>query len=300
VNPDWSLLDSAMPLAPLVGPFVRSPFLSLLERHSANPKAIRHIVGTRSGAVAFERLDEGLTLSGPENLVDYRSPVGNVSSSLVEMFEQTHSGTAIRLDSLPIEAVGVFVRALGSVGIDAEPKEHESAAVLHLPATFDDYMAAIGKKERHEIRRKGRRLSEESGELAVVSSDLPGPALVDFFRLHQQAAGNKGTFMTSQMVAFFSELLKMPGWQLDALRGGQGQMLAAVFGYTDSDGFYLYNSAYETRLHRLAPGLVLLNRLIERSIDAGHHVFDFLKGDETYKYRMGAEPRPLFEMEVVL
>ena len=40
----------------------------------------------------------------------------------------------------------------------------------------------------------------------------------------------------------------------------------------------------------------MLSHLIERSIDDGKKVFDFLKGDETYKFRLGAQPRPLFEV----
>ncbi|HDH02853.1 MAG TPA: GNAT family N-acetyltransferase, partial [Actinobacteria bacterium] len=222
MNPDWSLLDSSAPVAPLVGPFVRSPFLSLLERHHGPPESVPHIVGRQAGAVAFERSDAGLALLGPRDLVDYRSPVGDVGPVLVEMFEATDSGTAISLDSLPLEAVEVFGRAFASIGFDAEPKENESAAVLQLPSTFDDYMAAIGKKERHEIRRKGRRLSEELGDLSVESFDSPGPPLDHFFRFHRQATGDKGTFMTPQMMAFFTALLGLPGWQLATLRGGEG------------------------------------------------------------------------------
>ncbi len=294
------MLDVAQPVAPLVGPFVRSPFLSVLWRHHGPRQAIRHLVGSEAGAVPFQLADGGLSLLGPQNLTDYRSPVGAVEEVLVETFGELASGTTVSLDSLPLEAAEVFATALESVGIDVTPKEHESAAVLSLPGTFDDYMTAIGKKERHETRRKRRRLTEELGEPRVVTYDQPGPALVRFFELHRLASGDKGTFMTSSMMAFFTDLLAMPGWQLDSLQGDDHQTVAAVVSHVDDDGYYLYNGAYDPSLYRLAPGVILLNSLIERSIGAGHRVFDFLKGDETYKYRMGAEARPLYSIEATI
>ncbi len=37
--------------------------------------------------------------------------------------------------------------------------------------------------------------------------------------------------------------------------------------------------------------------MIEHTIEQGFGVFDFLKGDEDYKVRLGASPRPLFVIE---
>ncbi len=43
----------------------------------------------------------------------------------------------------------------------------------------------------------------------------------------------------------------------------------------------------------------MLGAMIERAVQEGRRIFDFLKGDENYKFRLGAEPRPLYEIEVV-
>ena len=40
----------------------------------------------------------------------------------------------------------------------------------------------------------------------------------------------------------------------------------------------------------------MLSHLIERAIEDGKQVFDFLKGDETYKFRLGATARPLYRV----
>jgi CelD/BcsL family acetyltransferase involved in cellulose biosynthesis len=38
--------------------------------------------------------------------------------------------------------------------------------------------------------------------------------------------------------------------------------------------------------------------MIEAAITGGRSRFDFLKGDEPYKFRLGGVARPLFEVEV--
>jgi CelD/BcsL family acetyltransferase involved in cellulose biosynthesis len=41
---------------------------------------------------------------------------------------------------------------------------------------------------------------------------------------------------------------------------------------------------------------VLVSLLLERAIADRKTVFDFLKGDEEYKFRLGATARPLFRV----
>jgi CelD/BcsL family acetyltransferase involved in cellulose biosynthesis len=49
----------------------------------------------------------------------------------------------------------------------------------------------------------------------------------------------------------------------------------------------------------LAPGIVLVNQLIELAAEDGCHVFDLLRGDEAYKYRFGAIDRPVERLTIV-
>jgi CelD/BcsL family acetyltransferase involved in cellulose biosynthesis len=98
------------------------------------------------------------------------------------------------------------------------------------------------------------------------------------------------------MVAWFTDLAGQDGWRIDLLSGEEGIPLAATFGWADHHAYYLYNSAYDRRAGG-SPGMVLLSMLIERTIEAGVGVFDFLKGDEPYKQRLGATGRPLYAFE---
>ena len=282
-----------------VGPFATPDFLASVWRHTAAPGQVPVILSDERGAVALLEEGDHLGLLGHEDLVDYRSPLGDAVDLLVEHFRTLGPGRSFRFDSLPSAAADVITEALDGVGFGYRKAPHTEAAVVDLPDTFDQYLAAIGKKQRHEARRKRRRFVGEMGGLRLVTFEEPGPVLDEFFRLHRRAAGRKGRFMTDPMEDLFTELLSGEGWRLDALYGENNLPAAVVVGYSDADGYYLYNSAYEPDLRHVSPGVVLLTELIAATIAAGGAVFDFLKGSEPYKFRMGARARPLLVVEGV-
>ena len=62
---------------------------------------------------------------------------------------------------------------------------------------------------------------------------------------------------------------------------------------------YLYNSGYDPGVHAaLSPGWVLLAHLIERVIESGHRHFDFMRGDEGYKYRFGGKDERVLRLTI--
>ena len=57
-------------------------------------------------------------------------------------------------------------------------------------------------------------------------------------------------------------------------------------------GLY-YNAGVDPDARDLSPGVVLIARYIERALAAGKRRFDFLRGDEPYKYEWGAVDEPI-------
>jgi CelD/BcsL family acetyltransferase involved in cellulose biosynthesis len=87
---------------------------------------------------------------------------------------------------------------------------------------------------------------------------------------------------------------------VDILRvPGAERATAALFSYVDEEGVYLYNSSYDAALSDASPGVAIVGSMIEQACVEGLPRFDFLKGDEVYKFRLGAEARPLFEVVAV-
>lgn len=105
--------------------------------------------------------------------------------------------------------------------------------------------------------------------------------------------------MTETMQAFFLDLLVTADASIHSLVC-DGVIRASAFGFETDAGYFYYNSAYDADAALASPGIVLLSSLVEQQIERGAEVFDFLKGDEPYKYRHGAVARPLYLFEGTL
>ena len=183
-------------------------------------------------------------------------------------------------------------------GLDFELEQEETAALLPLPSDWNEYLAGLGSKERHELKRKRKRLTRDFPDARVrtATDESLERDLKTFIEMHRGADGMKGHFMRPEIATFFERIAHsfMPlGWlQLDLLEIGE-RALASTFSFTFKDNFYLYNSAYEPDLSRLSPGFVLTSELVRSSIETGLRIFDFMRGPERYKYQLGAQAVPL-------
>ena len=173
--------------------------------------------------------------------------------------------------------------------------------VVRLPdgVDFDGYLALLGKKDRHEIRRKLRR-AEAHGEVRLVESADPIADLDAFIELHQKRWRELGLFPPTPGGAasrvFFRrlfELLGPPGIvHLAFLMVGDRRIAAGVHLETD-DAYLYYNAGIDPDARELSPGVVMIAKYIERAIASGKHRIDFLRGDESYKYQWGAVDEPI-------
>ena len=75
-----------------------------------------------------------------------------------------------------------------------------------------------------------------------------------------------------------------------------GVRIASSLSFVCCGTKYLYNSGYDPAYGRLAAGLLNHAYNIRRSIEAGLSVFDFMRGDETYKYHLGGEDRLVYRL----
>ncbi len=188
-------------------------------------------------------------------------------------------------------------------GYQVEQVQDEVSPGIELPASWDEYMDALGGKDRHELRRKLRRLGA-AGEVAVKdeagSADLDGQLAV-FLRLMRSSRDDKDRFMTPVRQRFFYELsrvtaaeglLRLFFLELD------GVQVASALCFDFEGAYYLYNAGYETRYASLSVGLLLKTLMLQQAIEEGRSRFLFLRGNEQYKYDMGAVDLQLFKLVI--
>ena len=167
--------------------------------------------------------------------------------------------------------------------------------IIELPPSWDDYLMMLDKKQRHEVRRKLRKADREAETRFLIvgqEHDLQAE-MEDFVELHQKSAPEKDEFMDPQMQRFFfevAEVLQAEGWLQLAFVIMDGQKAASLLNFDYGGKILVYNSGYDPiEFHRLSPGIIVTARCIERAISLGRDKFDFLRGDEVYKYRFGAQ-----------
>jgi len=176
---------------------------------------------------------------------------------------------------------------------------------LNLPPTWEDYLGMLNRKQRHEVRRKLRRLQEAGLAVyrTIESADDAAAAVPLFFELFRQSTSEKKAFMTTKMEAFFASLIEATA-RANLLRMGILDLDAtpvAVVVCFDYDGtVYLYNNGYDPDYRSLSVGLISKILSIKDSIERGRRTYDFLKGGEAYKYRLGGKEVPLYKCQIFL
>jgi CelD/BcsL family acetyltransferase involved in cellulose biosynthesis len=267
--------------------------------------------GSQVGAVAFERIGQTLRFLGGTEITDYMGPVGAperqdaMAKELWTALLTRDDWTDADLRGLPEDRpwFGLLRDAASAQGLDVTEDEDGVAPFLELPGSWEDYLAGLSSKYRHEIKRKARKLAEEAGEFRIVTADDETmiPLLDRFVDLHRLSEGPKGVFMVPGMEIFFrrlGEAFCADGvFRLTFIEVG-GQLAAGTIGFVWGGTSYLYNSAFDRSWGNLAPGMVLVGEDIRLAIEEGCGGFDLLKGDYAYKYRFGSHPRAVKRLVV--
>lgn len=194
-----------------------------------------------------------------------------------------------------------LAEAARAAGMPVEEEVQEMCPRIALPSSFDEYLAALPGKLRHEIRRKARRLERTIGSFTIRISDRDTLErdLDTFFALHRSSQGPKGKFLHEGMASFFTRfaqtLMALGDMRLILLEA-DGRALAGAYCFIDRATWAMYNSAFDHALRELAPGMVLVGESIRLAVEAGCDTFDFLRGSEEYKYRFGAVDLPLIQL----
>ncbi len=191
----------------------------------------------------------------------------------------------------------LFPKILEQHTFQVEVKQQEVCPVIRLTDDWDGYLESLPKKQRHEVRRKIRRAEGAPEEVDWYIVDHTHDLNVEverFLVLMAASDPQKAEFLNDpQNVAFFQSIVPIlfeRGWlQLNFLRVG-GEAAAAYLNFEYDNRVLVYNSGLLPKDYgHLSPGIVLLAHNIRHAIETGHTEFDFLRGNETYKYRMGGE-----------
>lgn len=176
-----------------------------------------------------------------------------------------------------------------------------NAARIGLPATWEEYLDSLDAHERKELRRKIRKAQTQADArlLVVDETNFEAMRLVQALDLIESADEGKRQWLREHV----RPLLLRIGPQLVAEKRMRLLMLmlwekpaACLIDFPSSRGPLLYNSGFDPAYRAWSPGMVTFALGIQQAIEQGHDIVDLLRGDEGYKYRLGAMDEPLYRL----
>jgi CelD/BcsL family acetyltransferase involved in cellulose biosynthesis len=207
---------------------------------------------------------------------------------------------AVRPDST---VVGSLLPIARELGYKAESRQEDVSIELDLPDTYEKYLALLDGKQRHELNRKFRNAAAE-GKLSyrtVSSRPELDNTLEGFFKMFTESRHDKALFLTTNMASYFRSLVDAMA-DIGLARFGVLDLdnvpVAMILYFDYRDNMYLYNSGYDPRYESLSAGLLCKVMGIQEGIASRKKVFNFLKGNEIYKYRLGGKEVPLYRCTV--
>ena len=163
---------------------------------------------------------------------------------------------------------------------------------LPIDKTWDAYEKDLRKMLVADTRRQLRRLQElgtlgfhecgGSGEVTRLVDEM-----VQLKRARYRATGARDIFNNGHVAAFYRDValkLRQRGWLDLSYLELDGTPLAIHFGFVYAGRFLYYMPSFRQEYASFSPGRLLAYHLLQRAFETGLKEFDFLTGDDPYKY----------------
>ena len=265
---------------------------------------------TTIGIAPLVKQGEAITFLGGTDLWDMHDFIvrkgheGPFYQALMEYLE-TEDWKEIRLESLLEESPTISqLTALASEkGYRIDQGSEGPLMGVSLPHTWEEYLMDLRKKDRHELRRKLRRLEGEADFHIQQLDDFESisEAMDDFLQLMAQSREEKAEFLSDERGEFFRVMaleLARQGYLRLFFMEIEGVRTAATVCFDYNNIRSLYNSGHNTAYASLGTGFLLKALCLKEAICEGKVYYDLLRGSEPYKHHLGAKERELYCLSI--
>jgi CelD/BcsL family acetyltransferase involved in cellulose biosynthesis len=290
--------------------FLTPEWLAVARAHDPSEAITLAVGDPLHGVAALAREADGTLRFAGGELTDEQDVVAlpgqeHAVASVVARWIAADAPPRVRLEFVPEDAptLGTMASVLRERGYRVERARLIPSPRLRLPSDFETYVQGLGKKERHELRRKIRRLERSTKATFRFATESERPAALDrFFALHRLSRGQKADFMTPPVERFFRDiadaLAPLGRLRLGVLRA-HDEDAAVLFAFAYRGTLALYNAAYDPALASLSIGIVGHAWAVRAAIGERFDTYDLLRGEEPYKYDLGATDRWLGRLDAV-
>ena len=167
---------------------------------------------------------------------------------------------------------------------------------LTLPESWDAYLKSLDKKRRYKIGSYRRKLEASFPDQVIyqciTKQDLNDQQINDLFALHQQAQqaqGRAGAFGAEDNREFHSLLIKQflaNDWLRLYFLSVDNKAIATVYSFNYNGVVSFYTTGFDSEWRDYSPGQQIIYYVLEQVMNEKAREFDFLRGDEDYKFMM--------------
>lgn len=253
---------------------------------------VPHTIGLFSSYSPSDYLD---IIVDPEYAEPAAASIGRYFDRLMEICDQ------IELNELPESGcfMTYFRPEMVRGGRSFRQEELETCPRIELPDSMDDYLSALDRKARYELRYSKRAVTEKELYRVEKVEEEDHSALeesfVQFVELHQERwnrQGYPGIFADPDFKSFLKEVAREfldEGYLMFTQAiDNDGNCIAVDFAFDFGGAVYDYQKAFdmESDLSKYSPGKTLLYFLIDDAIASGREAVDLMRGGEKYKTKI--------------
>jgi CelD/BcsL family acetyltransferase involved in cellulose biosynthesis len=244
------------------------------------PMAIRRYHGVRVLEFAAQRFSDYCDGIGPPDLLQ----------ALWSKIIQQGGFDVVRLRNVAPDAATRPAFASAPLSFLSEAEDEISLRLRSVWPNGDAWLRTLNKKKRSNNAR-GRRILAELGDVTIERFDRTIPVevvsqLADLKRkwlLETKARSALLDHGPGLLAAFAGSLAKVDRLYAFVVRCN-GEIVAGAINAIHGKCVWAYFSAYDSRFHRVSPGILLMTEYTQRALDDGFQEVDYLRGNEIYKF----------------
>jgi len=172
----------------------------------------------------------------------------------------------------------------------------------HLGVSFDEYLQRLSASTRYSLGRKRRKLERECGKVTVDHFYLKNnPEKLDtLFDLHKQRwsvlKDKRSTFSSEYRRSFNRKLLQRfdEGGGYFSCMSIEGKPVSIMYVFVYKENAFFYQNGWDPAYAAYGIGMLNIQYAIRHAIELGCKSFDFLRGEEAYKYHLCEDSRQAY------
>lgn len=201
--------------------------------------------------------------------------------------------------------LGDLAQYASTTGVSHEVRVFKTCPFVPTVGDWESYVAQLSAKMRKNVRRSTRQLVDGgAGFILVADRAQVRPGIAELFDLHARrfVTKNEKTGFRADLRGPFHADVAEQLFDAGILRLFQlrvaGKTVAALYCFEFADTLFFFQSGIDPDSEKLSAGTVLVGHAIKYAFDHGLACFDFMRGEEAYKFRWTDKTRQMFAVRL--